>query len=93
MYIVFIIIQMLTGIVGGNLLANMAKNLSMGAKRNSIVGMIGGGIGGQVFRVMEITAGQSGGLDFDSILGSVLAGVAGGGAVMLVVGYIKKTFF
>ena len=92
MSIIPIIIQMLTGAVGGNVIGFLAKNISLGTKYDSIAGIVGGVIGGQLFWLLGISASPSGSLDFDSILGSVLSGVSGGGLVMLAAGSIKKLF-
>lgn len=92
MIIIPIIIQLLTGAVGGNVIGFLAKNISLGPKYNSIAGIVGGIIGGQLFWLLGISASPSGPLDFDAVLGSVLSGVTGGGLMMLAAGSIKKLF-
>ena len=92
MIVIAILIQLLTGAVGGNVIGFLAKDMSLGPVKNSIAGIVGGIIGGQLFGLLGIAAAPSGALDFDSILGSVLSGVSGGGLVMLAAGAIKKLF-
>ena len=45
-----LIISLLSGAVGGNIVGGLFKNLSLGTLWNSIVGILGGGIGGQFAR-------------------------------------------
>ena len=85
-----LVIQLLTGAAGGNVVGKLAKNLDLGTLGNSIAGIIGGGIGGQLLGMLGIDAGPSGSLDIASILGSVASGGAGGGALMAIIGLIKS---
>ena len=43
-----LIVQLLSGALGGNVAGSLMKNLSMGTLLNSVVGILGGGIGGKV---------------------------------------------
>jgi hypothetical protein len=84
-----IILQLVSGAVGGNLAGGVMKNLSLGTLGNSIAGIVGGGIGGQILSaVMGVSAG--GGMDIGSILTQVAGGGIGGGAALAVVGTIKN---
>ena len=56
---------------------------------NSISGIVGGGIGGQVLGMLGAGGGVSG-LDIASILTQVAGGGIGGGAVLAVVGVVKN---
>ena len=47
-----LIIQIISGAVGGNVAAGAAKNIDLGAIGNSIVGAIGGGAGGQILGML-----------------------------------------
>ncbi len=47
--IVGIIIQLIAGAAGGNVVAALAKQLDLGPLWNSVAGIIGGGIGGQIW--------------------------------------------
>ena len=67
------------------------KNLSLGTIGNSLVGILGGGIGGQVMGMLGMGgAAASSGLDIGSILSTVAGGGIGGGVLLAVVGMIKK---
>lgn len=97
-----LIINLVTGAVGGNVAGKLLKNLSLGTVGNSISGILGGGIGGQLLGMLGIGAGAAtgtdmsgaaeaaGGMDMSSILGSVASGGVGGGVVMAVIGAIKN---
>ena len=85
-----LIIQLLTGAVGGNVTGKLAKNLDLGTLGNSVAGILGGGIGGQLLGMLGIAAAPDGSLDLASILGSVASGGVGGGVLMAIVGLIKS---
>lgn len=85
-----LIIQLLTGAAGGNVVGKLAKNLDLGTLGNSVAGIIGGGIGGQLLGMLGVEAGPSGSLDIASLLGSVASGGVGGGALMAIIGLIKS---
>ena len=86
-----LIIQLLSGAVGGNLVGAIAKNLNLGWLWNSVAGVAGGGIGGQILSAV-LGAGMGAaksGLDPMAILTNVISGGAGGGVLLAVVSIIK----
>jgi len=84
-----LIIQLVSGAVGGNIAGSLMKNSSLGTLWNSVVGILGGGLGGQVLSMLGI--GDGGGeMDLSGILGSVGSGGVGGGIVLAIVGMVKK---
>jgi len=98
-----LIIQLVTGAVGGNVAGKLLKNLSLGTVGNSISGILGGGLGGYLLGMLGLGGAAAsgvdttvaadavaGGMDMSSILGSVAGGGVGGGVVMAVVGAIKN---
>ncbi|MDX9856729.1 MAG: hypothetical protein RBT76_02955 [candidate division Zixibacteria bacterium] len=84
-----IIIQLISGAVGGNIAGSLMKKDSLGTVGNSIAGILGGGIGGQLLGLLGLSTG-GGGLDVGSIIGSVAGGGVGGGVLMAIIGLIKK---
>ncbi len=86
-----LIIQLLSGAAGGNLAGAALKNINMGWLWNSILGVIGGGVAGQVLGPLLGMAGTAAtsGLDPMAILSSVLQGGAGGGVLMALAGVLK----
>ncbi len=92
MDIVGILIQLVSGAVGGNL-AGASKKIDLGKAGNSIVGLIGGIVLGQVLPMLGIgdAGAAAGNLDITSILTTVLGSGVGGGALTGIVGLIKNS--
>jgi len=84
-----VIIQLICGAAGGNIAGSLLKNSSLGTLGNSIAGIVGGGLGGQLLNLLGVAAG-GGGLDIGSIIGSILGGGVGGGVLMAIIGMIKS---
>lgn len=77
-----LIIQLITGAVGGNVAGALLKKYNLGALWNTVVGVLGGAGGGQLLDQLGI--GGNG-------IGADVAGSGVGGAVlMVVVGLIKS---
>ena len=85
-----LIIQLITGAVGGNITGKLFKNLDLGTLGNSLSGIAGGGLGGQLLSLLGLAASSSGSLDPAAIIGSIASGGVGGGVVMAIVGLIKN---
>ncbi|MCD2258432.1 hypothetical protein [Psychroserpens luteolus] len=89
-----LIIQLVSGAVGGNLAGSLMKKFSLGTLGNSILGLLGGGLGGQLLGMLGLggaeAAEASASMDLPSILGSVAGGGVGGGVLMAIVGMIKS---
>ncbi|MGH1441012.1 MAG: hypothetical protein ACRBBR_12920 [Cellvibrionaceae bacterium] len=84
-----LIIQLISGAVGGNAAGAIFKNLSLGTLGNSLAGILGGVGGGQLLGALGLMAG-GGGLDLASIISSIASGGIGGGVLLAVVGLVKK---
>ena len=84
-----LLIELLGGAVGGNVAGGLFKNLSLGTLWNSVVGIIGGGLGGQLLSALGVIGGGEG-LDIGSIVGNVLSSGVGGGVLLAIVGYVKN---
>ena len=52
MNITSLIIQLISGAAGGNAAGAMLKQFSLGPVGNSILGLIGGGVGGQLLGIV-----------------------------------------
>lgn len=85
-----IIVQLISGAVGGNAAGAALKNQSLGTIGNTIAGIVGGGLGGQLLSLLipALTGGAS--MDAGAIVSNVAGGGVGGAVVMIVVGLIKK---
>jgi hypothetical protein len=90
MNIVALLIQLVSGAAGGNLAGNLLKNFNLGPVGNSIAGIVGGGIGGQILQHITGAAANTGGMDLGNILSSVAGGGVGGGILLAIVGAIKN---
>ncbi len=86
-----LIIQLVSGALGGNGAGALMKKLSLGTIGNSIVGILGGGLGGQLLGLLGMAPAAGGG-DLSGIISSVLSGGVGGGVLMAIIGAIKKAF-
>jgi hypothetical protein len=71
----------------GNIAGSLLKNFNLGPVGNSIAGLVGGGLGGQLLSMMTssgaATAAAGSGLDLSSILSGVGSGGLGGAIVMV----------
>ena len=92
MDIVGLIISLISGAAGGNIAGAILKNFNLGTVLNSVVGIIGGGLGSQLLGLGAMTAGTEGGasLDIGAIIANVAGSGVGGGILMVVIGLIKK---
>jgi uncharacterized membrane protein YeaQ/YmgE (transglycosylase-associated protein family) len=86
-----LIINLLSGAVGGNIAGGLMKNLSLGTLWNSVVGILGGGLGGQILGMLGVAgSGDASSMDLGSIIGSMGGSAVGGGVLLAIVGAIKK---
>jgi hypothetical protein len=91
MNIIALIIQLICGALGGNLTGKLFKNIDLGTLGNSIAGILGGGLGGQILNALGLfTGAQGGSLDLASIIGNIASGGVGGGVLMAIIGLIKS---
>jgi uncharacterized membrane protein YeaQ/YmgE (transglycosylase-associated protein family) len=83
-----LIIQLASGAVGGNIAGALLKKQSLGTLWNSIVGIAGGGLGGQLLGLLGVAT--SGNMDIAGILSSIAGGGVGGGVLMTIIGLIRS---
>ena len=88
MNIIALIIQLICGAGGGNLAGALFKNLDLGPVGNSLAGIVGGGLGGQILQ--HLMGATTGALDLQGIISSILGGGIGGTIVMAIIGWIKS---
>jgi hypothetical protein len=95
-----IIVQLVGGGIGGNVIAQIVKSLNLGPVGNSIAGAIGGliltwiagripGLDGLVGAVASGT-GSAGGLDAGALAGQGISGIVGGAGLTAIVAAIKN---
>jgi len=85
-----LIVQLISGAVGGLGAGKAMPKFSLGNVGNIISGLIGGGIGGQILTQVLGTSLTDGGGDIASMVGSAAGSGVGGGALMVVIGLVKK---
>ena len=86
-----LIISLLSGAIGGNVAGAALKKFSLGTLWNSVVGILGGGVGSQLLGMLGVlTGGQGGRLDLGNIVGNVASSGVGGGVLMVIVGLVKQ---
>jgi uncharacterized membrane protein YeaQ/YmgE (transglycosylase-associated protein family) len=91
MNIISLIIEVISGAVGGNVAGAAMKENSLGTVGNSIAGIVGGGLGGTLLQMVMGSAATGGGsMDLTSILSNVAGGGVGGAILMAIIGIIKN---
>ncbi|HWV19945.1 MAG TPA: hypothetical protein VN036_02855 [Devosia sp.] len=91
-----ILVQLIGGGAGGNVIGQLAKNLSLGTSGNTIVGAIGGlvvtWLAGRIpgLDTLVGAAAGTGGMDLGALAGQGAAGLVGGGALTAIVGIVKS---
>jgi len=93
--IIGLIIQLISGGVGGNIAGAALKQYDLGTIGNTIAGVVGGGVGAQIIGALlgggaEAAGAGAGNLDIGSIIGQVASGGVGGGILMVIIGLIKQ---
>ncbi|WIY51851.1 hypothetical protein O9Z70_10180 [Devosia sp. YIM 151766] len=97
--IVPILVQLITGGAGGNVVGQLAKQLNLGTAGNSIVGAIGGLAGtwlaGMIPGLDSLVgaaagAATTGGLDLGVLVGQGVTGLVGGGLLTAIAGFAKS---
>lgn len=88
-----LLIQVLGGAGGGNLVKTVLKNVDISRVIATIAGIIGGVGGGQLAGLMGIfeKAAAAGGFDLGGLLGNVASSGIGGGVLTAIVGLIMKS--
>lgn len=88
MDLVTTLVQLISGAIGGNVAAGILKKVSLGPVGNSIVGILGGGIGGVILHALGVGAASSG-VNAGTVIGGMAAGGIGGGALLAIVGAVR----
>src|SRR3984885_4947024 len=89
-----LVIQIITGILGAHFAATAAREHSFGSIGHTLAGAIGGGLSGYFLQKLAVTVVTANGSlneisAADNVVMQGLAGIAAGGCLTLVVGFIK----
>jgi len=90
--LISLIIQLISGVVGGNAAGAALKDYNLGNLGNTIAGAIGGIGGGQVLQTLIpaiASAATASGLDLGAIVGQIVGGGAGGAILTIIAGLVK----
>ena len=79
-----LIIQAVSGAAGGNIIAQVLKNLDLGPVGNTIAGAIGGAGGGQLLGTLLSSGALAG------TIGQIAGGGIGGIVLTAIAGFIKN---
>ena len=86
-----LLISLIGGAVGGNVAGSLLKNYNLGTLWNSVVGILGGGMGAQLLGMLGILGGGGGSaMDIGSIIANIASSGVGGGVLMVIVGLVKN---
>jgi len=88
-----ILINLISGAVGGIGAGKSSPTFDLGTVGNIIVGLVGGGVLGQIVTLLlpsVMAAAQSGNLSVTGLVSQVIAGGAGGAILTALVGAIKN---
>lgn len=91
-----LVIQVLTGILGAHFAATAAREHGFGFLGHTLAGAIGGALSGYFLQTLAVTLVTASGSqnDITAVDNAVLqglAGIAAGGCLMLIVGFIKHS--
>ena len=84
-----LVIDLISGAVGGNAAGAAMPDKSLGTLGNTIAGLVGGGLGGQILQALLPTL-TGGGSDLGGILGNIAGSGIGGGLLMIAVSLLKN---
>ena len=88
-----LIINLIAGAIGGNAAGKASPKFDLGTAGNTIAGLVGGGVLGQILSLAwpAVSASlASGNFDVGSIIAQIVGGGAGGAILTAIVGAIKN---
>lgn len=89
--IVNLLISLISGAIGGNVAGVAMKDKdSFGTAGNSVVGLLGGGLGSYILQALGILSQTGGSLDLTSILAHVGSGGVGGAILLALASIVKN---
>ena len=89
-----LILNLVSGAVGGNVVGRLIGSLNQGTVINSIAGILGCGLGGSILGMLGASdmagmASDAACMDIGALLGQVASGGVGGGVLLAIVGFVR----
>lgn len=86
-----LLIQLVSGAIGGNAAGAYNKDTGLSPLGNTIAGALGGGVGGQILTSLLGLGGTAAasGLDIGTVISAFATGGISGGLTALLIGYLK----
>jgi hypothetical protein len=85
-----LIIQIVSGAIGGNVAGTSGKNIDLGLLGNTLTGAVGGGVGGQILSALVPMLANSATADIGSLIGQAAGGGVAGAVLTAIIGAIKN---
>ena len=90
-----LILNLVSGAVGGNVVGRLIGSLNQGTVINSIAGILGGGLGGSILGMlgtpdMAGMADDAAGMDIGALPSQVASGGVGWGVLLAIVGFVRS---
>ncbi len=88
-----LLINLVAGALGGNAVGKASSNFDLGTLGNTIAGLVGGGVLGQIATLLlpaVMGAMQSGNLSVGGIIAQAISGGAGGAILTAIIGMLKN---
>jgi uncharacterized membrane protein YeaQ/YmgE (transglycosylase-associated protein family) len=86
-----LVISLICGAIGGNAAGKLMKSFDLGTIWNSVVGILGGGLGAQLLSSLGVLSNSgSSAMSLSGIISNVISSGVGGGILLAIVGFIKK---
>lgn len=88
-----LLINLVAGAIGGNAVGKSSPKFDLGVLGNTIAGLVGGGILGQIITLLVpavSAAAASGDLSIGGIITQIIGGGAGGAILTAIIGAIKN---
>jgi hypothetical protein len=88
-----LLINLVAGAIGGNAAGKASSTFDLGTLGNTIAGLVGGGVLGQIITLVwpsVVASMQSGNFNVGSIVTQAIGGGAGGAILTAIVGAIKN---
>ena len=94
MDLISLLLPLVSGAAGGNLIGGFLRNFDLGWMRNALAGAVGGGIGSLILGNLIGLQMPATGMDVDNAasLAQILGGGAGGGAMTIIISTLNRMF-